>query len=103
MKPPLPSHAHELEYLDKFLRLLLMTLSLFPKTRTQIQPLDLNLALFVSLFVPLSVSQSVPISLLFLTLPQILSLLLSLPPPLPLRLQSLFLKTLTQTLIQAQT
>ena len=103
MKPLLPSHAHDPEYLDEPLRLLLLTLSLFPKTRTQIQPLDLNLALFVSLFVPLSVSQTVPISLLFLTLPQILSLLLSLPPPLPLRLQPLFLKTLTQTLIQAQT
>jgi len=99
MKPPLPSHAPELEYLDKSLSLLLMTLSLFPKTRTQIQPLDLNLALFV----PLYVSQSVPISLMFLTLPQILPLLLSLPPPLPLRLQYLFLKTLSQTLIQAQT
>ena len=77
MEFPLPAHTPELEYL--------------------------NLALFVSLFVSLSVSRSVPILLLFLTLPQILSLLLSLPPPLPLRLQSLFLKTLTQTLIQVQT
>ena len=76
MEPPLPSHAPELEYLDKPLRLLLVSLS---------------------------VSRSVPILLLFLTLSQILSLLLSLPPPLPLRLQSLFLKTLTQTLIQVQT
>ena len=101
MKPPLPSHAPE--HLDKPLRLLLSTLSLFPKTCTQTQPLDLKLALFVSLFVSLSVSRSVPIMLLFLTLSQILSLLLSLPPPLPLRLQSLFLKTMTQTLLQAQT
>ena len=31
MKPPLPSHALDLEYLDKPLRLLLLTLSLFPK------------------------------------------------------------------------
>ena len=76
MEPLLLSHTPELEYLDKPLRLFLVSLS---------------------------VSRSVPILLLFLTLPQILSLLLSLPPPLPLRLQSLFLKTLTQTLIQVQT
>ena len=77
MEFPLPAHTPELEYL--------------------------NLALFVSLFVSLSVSRSVPTLLLFLTLPQILSLLLSLPTPPPLRLQSLYLKTLTQTLIQVQT
>ena len=32
MKPPLPSHAPELEYVDRPLRLLLLTLTLFPKT-----------------------------------------------------------------------
>ena len=77
MEFPLPTHTPERDYL--------------------------NLALFVSLVVSLSVSRSVPTLLLFLTLPQILPLLLSLPPPLPLRLQSLFIKTLTQTLIQVQT
>ena len=46
---------------------------------------------------------SVPILLLHLSLSQILSLLLSLPPPPPLRPQSLFLTTLTQTLAQTLT